>query len=328
MRCTKDSLILEHLSSLAFSPSETSLVYTAEANAPKDTGDPYHRFRYTPHFGEGIAGKKRPTLFIYTWSRVDQTRKLTALSVSSPALFGQAIFSPDGNTIYATGYEYTTDGRLLGVKGCLNRPSGIWQLSVPSTTPTGEELLQTVSSTVKKLTPSHLSCRSPRILSHNGASTLFWLACHTGGAHASTSMLYSYDIAAGSSVNGVGTPLVDLVFDPHDGTFPGLFPDFNLPLLPFVHPASLSGPGLVTHSTWRSRSTVLLISTNDGAVTDLTPEDGNLYSWRVHATDGKSRIICSRSSPLSVHEFVLGEFDEIGKVAWRVIEKPVVPEHG
>ncbi|KAF9461397.1 Alpha/Beta hydrolase protein [Collybia nuda] len=316
----------EHLSSLAFSPSETSLIYTAEANIPKDTGDPYHRFRFTPHFGEGIAGKKRPTLFIYSWNPIDSTRKLTTLSVSSPALFGQAIFSPDGNSIYATGYEYTSDGRLLGVKGCLNRPTGIWQLSVTSVDLTSGDLLQTLSSAATKLTPSYLSCRSPRILSHNGTSTLFWLACHTGGAHASTSMLYSHNIDTNASPNSIGSPLVDLVFDPLDGAFPGLYPDFNLPLFPFVQPASLSSPGLITHSTWRSRSTVLLISTNDGTVTDLTPEDGNLYSWRVHGTDGQARVICSRSSPVTVHKFVMGKFNETGEIEWRVIEKPVVPE--
>jgi acylaminoacyl-peptidase len=240
--------------------------------------------------------------------------------MSSQAFFGQAIFSPDGNTIYATGYEYTADGRLLGVKGCLNRPSGIWQLSVPAVSSGGdsqEEFLQTLPCEARKITPSHLSCRSPRIISRDGVSTLFWLACLTGGAHASTSMLYSHDISAWNSVDAtlkdIGPPLVDLVFDLLDKRFPGLYPDYNLPLFPFVQPASLPGPGVVTHSAWRSRSTVLLISTDSGEVTELTPEDGNLYSWRVHATDGQSRIICSRSSPIRVHEFVLGEFDDTVK---------------
>ncbi|KAG2751637.1 hypothetical protein P692DRAFT_201863756 [Suillus brevipes Sb2] len=50
--------------SLSFSPSETSLLYTAEANINSDdnaSDDPYPKFRYTPHFAEPSRAKKRAT---------------------------------------------------------------------------------------------------------------------------------------------------------------------------------------------------------------------------------------------------------------------------
>jgi acylaminoacyl-peptidase len=116
---------------------------------------------------------------------------------------------------------------------------------------------------------------------------------------------------------------VDAVFGPLEDEFPGLYPDYNLPLIPFVHPhtETFSGPCIVTHSLWGSRSTVLLVSTDKGEVKDLTPEDGDLSSWTVLTTDGESRILCARSTPVSPPEVMLGEFDDTG-VSWRVIDKP------
>ncbi|KAG6879317.1 hypothetical protein C0992_003644 [Termitomyces sp. T32_za158] len=168
----------DHVASLSFSPSETSLIYIAESNpliATED--DPYRKFRYTPQFGEGIAGKRRPTIFLFCWKNGlgEPAQALTALSIASEALFGQAIFSPAGDTLYATG------------------------------------------------------------------------------------------------------------------------------------------------------TTVLLISIADGTVKDLTPEDGNLYSWKVLNTDSLRRVVCSRSTPISPHELVLGEFSETGKISWRVLHKPTLP---
>lgn len=186
----------EFISSLSFSPTETSILYIAEGNPPV-TDDPYQKFRFTPQFGEGMAGKRQPTIFIFRWSDTpgqDPTRKITSLSVPAPALFGQAVFSPHANTIYATGYEYTSDHRLLGVQYCNNRPSGIWELKSPllDTDPADES--PTLKCSARKLTPSNISCRSPRVSSHEGRSSLIWLSSPTGGAHAATSVLYSLDI--------------------------------------------------------------------------------------------------------------------------------------
>ncbi|KAH0580076.1 hypothetical protein H2248_002888 [Termitomyces sp. 'cryptogamus'] len=321
----------DHVATLSFSPAETSLIYMAESNSPivPMEDDPYKKFRYTPQFGEGIAGKCRPTIFLFCWKNGPggHVRVLTSLSVTSEALFGQVIFSPRGDVLYATGYEYTSDHRLLGIKHCLNRPSGIWELT-PSFLSI-DDILSNESKALKcsarKLTSSHLSCRSPRIFSYDGKSTLLWLSHPSGGAHAATSLIYSLDITSQVDARKITAPLVDSVLKPEQGAFPGLYPDPNLSTYPTLQLYKSSAPYLITHSIWGSRTTVLLISTADGTVKDLTPEDGSLYSWKVLNTDGQTRVVCSRSTPISPHELVLGEFSKTGEISWRVLHKPTLP---
>ncbi|KAG5350725.1 hypothetical protein C0989_009517 [Termitomyces sp. Mn162] len=291
--------------------------------------DPYKKFRYTPQFGEGIAGKCRPTIFLFCWKNGPggHVRVLTSLSVTSEALFGQVIFSTRGDVLYATGYEYTSDHRLLGIKHCLNRPSGIWELT-PSFLSIDDILSnesKPLECSARKLTSSHLSCRSPRIFSYDGKSTLLWLSHPSGGAHAATSLIYSLDITSQVDARKITAPLVDSVLKPEQGAFPGLYPDPNLSTYPTLQLYKSSAPYLITHSIWGSRTTVLLISTADGTVKDLTPEDGSLYSWKVLNTDGQTRVVCSRSTPISPHELVLGEFSKTGEISWRVLHKPTLP---
>jgi acylaminoacyl-peptidase len=146
-------------------------------------------------------------------------------------------------------------------------------------------------------------------------------------------LLYSLDVTGNlplpATVVNIGPPLVDAVFGPLEDEFPGLYPDYNLPAIPFVHPTTetFSGPCIVTHSLWGSRSTVLLVSTANGDAKDLTPEDGDLSSWTVLTTDGESRILCARSTPVTPPELMLGEFDDTG-VSWRVIDKPSLSSDG
>ncbi|KAG6908721.1 hypothetical protein DXG01_003566 [Tephrocybe rancida] len=303
--------------------------YTDESNPPTATDDdPFRKYRYTPQFGEGIAGKRRPTTFLFYWKNGpgDPSRVLTSVSVPSEVLFGQAVFSPRGDKLYATGYEYTSDHRLLGIKYCFNRPSGIWELTPSSSSDilNNTDEPKPVECSAKKLTPSYLSCRSPRVFTYDGKSTLLWLSHPSGGPHAATSLIYSLDITSETDPKKLASPLVDAVFKPDQDAFPGLYPDPNLAASPTLQFSASSTPYLITHSIWGSRTTVLLISTADGAVKDLTPEDGKLYSWNVLNTDGRSRVICSRSTPLTPHEIVLGEFSKLGEVSWRVLHKPTL----
>ncbi|RDB17643.1 Acylamino-acid-releasing enzyme [Hypsizygus marmoreus] len=324
----------EFVASLSFSASESYLLYIAEGNLPSISDDPYQKFRFTPQFGEGIAGKRRPTIFVFTWDNaasveVPRTPKLVSLSVSPSALFGQAIFSPNSNKVYATGYEYTPDHRILGVKGCFNRPSGIWEINLPSSLALVDiaDDASSLECSASKLTPSNLSCRSPRIVSSNGKTSLLWLSCPSGGAHAATSLLYSLDITNPTSVEDIGVPLVDSVSKPDGNEFPGLYPDYNLPIVASLQPSDDFVSYVVTHSTWGSRNTVVLVSSSDGSVKDLTPDAGKLYSWKVLNTDGKSRIICARSTPTTPNELVLGQLNESEEVVWRVIHKPTLAAH-
>ena len=259
--------------------------------------------------------------------------------------FGQAVFSPKSdNIIYATGYEFTSDGRMLGIKWCQNRPCGIWKLSLDRLWQPlfGDKLNPATVITValQKLTPASLSCRSPRTFGHHGGSTLAWLACPTGGAHVRASALYCLDISMESHTSYLKTtdkPLVPvtnyILSDPDVDAFPGLFPSYNLPSSPIIitELESEPVPSIVLHSQWRYRTTVLLISTRDGGVIDLTPankeQDSELYSWTVLATDGRSRVVCQRSSMSVPYEIMLGYFDKTGSVSWHLIDKPDLPKH-
>ncbi|KAJ7087977.1 Alpha/Beta hydrolase protein [Mycena belliarum] len=325
----------EFFSGLAFAPSELAIMYVAEANEPKGSGE---KFKFTPHIGEGLPGKKRPVIVLFRWdasvkpSHTSLATVAPALDAEHPILFGQPVFSPlDPRTIYATGYEYTRDGRLLGLRWCFNRPSGIWEIKLPepaekkdsSPTETSDGALRCPCT---KLTPAHRSCRSPRIHhdARNGTARLFWLSCASGGPHGGTFSLHAADLTAQALPR---TVLVDTVWAPRaaDG-FPGLYPDANLPPAPFV---VLAGAvNLVFASVWGARATVLMVGAVDGRVTELTPDgDGRLYSWSVLATDGRDRVVCTRSAPTVPYEVVLGQLSSSAEVPWRVVSSPYISPH-
>ena len=338
----------EYLASLSFASSDSAILYTAEGKTP-ETEDPFEKFRFNPDFGEGLVGKKRPVTFILRWNSSHQSTtsdkpKLALVELKSRenVRFGQAVFSPNSdNIIYATGYEFTSDGRILGLKYCYNRPNGIWKLWLdwlwlPEL---GDKLnpATVITVTLQKLTPASLSCRSPRTFERYGGSTLAWLACPTGGAHAGASALYCLDISKDSYTSYLKTttdkPLVPITNDIPSApdVFPGLYPSFNLPSLPtIVTELELElVPSIVLYSQWGSRTTVLLISTKDGRVIDLTPanKEVGLYSWTVLVTDGRSRIVCQRSSTSVPYEILLGYFNDTGFVSWHLIDKPDLPKH-
>ncbi|KAG2127690.1 hypothetical protein DEU56DRAFT_820074 [Suillus clintonianus] len=314
----------DFLSSFSFSPSETSLLYTAEASLSTDD-DPYSKFRYTPHFGEPSRTKKRPTVFLFRWTRSPASTRATKENISLfalqltqvPVLFAQATFASE-DTIFASGYEHTKDGRLLGVKGCFNRPMGIWQL-IPTLQPS--PLGTKLTCTASKLTSPNRSCRSPRVLydANHTPIKLFWFSNPIGGAHASCVSLEFRDL-----VTGINHVLVDTIMEPTTSNdFPGLYPEYNMPSSPFLHRADRTY--IVLQSIWRSRTTVLFIDTQSGAVTNATElGDGPLYSWTVHATDNKSRFICSRSTPTTPWEVLLGSFDQDDTLEWKILDKPIL----
>src|SRR6267154_424026 len=232
--------IPDFLSSLSFSPSKTPLISTADNGDDGASNNPYPNFRYTPHFGEPSRTKKRPTIFLFRWTRssmstraAKQDMSLFALSLAQdtqvPVLFTQATVATD-HVIFATGYEHTKDGRILGVKGCFNRPMGIWELRLPesgSLDGIPPSLGARISCSSLKLTPSERSCRSPRVL-HDENQTpikLFWLSNPIGGAHASYVSLESRDL-----IGGTNKVLVDTVMEPQKTTSQG----YNMHSSPFL----------------------------------------------------------------------------------------------
>ncbi|KAH0833856.1 Alpha/Beta hydrolase protein [Lanmaoa asiatica] len=326
----------DHFKSFSFTPSETALVYTAEANPEtieQQEDDPYPKFRFIPHFGEQLYTKKRPTLFVFRWGFPNEvshsgsdptpTTSVTALSPdqpsNTPVLFGQATFVTESR-LYATGYEQTGDGKLLGVKGCFNRSTSIWELTLPSESL--ETATTTVCRSVKIETPGR-SSRSPRVLFDNDRvpTTLFWLSNPVGGAHASTVSIHTRDLkgTAGDRL------LVDAVHDPSAQEFPGLYTEYNLADSPFLRLGDKTY--VLVQSLWRSRPTLISINVENGAVIDLTPVSHGqaLYSWSLLGTDGARSVMCSRSTPTSPPETVLLTLTQdgfAGKI--QVLDRPLV----
>lgn len=260
--------------------------------------------------------------------------------------FGQPIFDPQTpNVIYATGYELTQGGRVLGIKGCFNRPSGIWRLTIPSSpfSAPRDGVKDTVkhsliaTESVQKLTPPHLSCRSPRAVKTDSGTTLVWLACICGGAHVSTSTLHALDITFtpgminDQALLASDKPLVDVRLEPLKdlNTFPGLYPSYNLPASPFILD-DLSQTNILLHSQWGSRTTILQISLKDGSIREVLPDgNGSLFSWSVLATDGRGQVVCSRSTPDVPYQIWLGQVRKHrGDLQWSLLDEPTLPNHG
>ncbi|KAF9529900.1 Alpha/Beta hydrolase protein [Crepidotus variabilis] len=370
----------EFVSALSFSSSELALVYIAETKVPTDdASDKYAKYRYTPDFGEGLSGKRNPSMYLFRWSTSGASstpsQKPTLHRINTPEYekvrFGQAIFDPqtkrssESQVIYATGYETTQNGRMLGIKFCPNRPTGIWRMVIRTPEPSSNEDDQSKESKsaapseihatlIQKLTPPHISCRSPRIVTSSDRSTLVWLACATGGAHGATNSLHSLDITSSKQEAKLGeallaasdTPLLGFakanIQDKSNSRFPGLYPAQNLSATPSVNLETGNGksaPFIITHSCWGSRTTVLAVSLNDGSVRDLTPLSSSEppYSWVVLSTNSRDEIIVARSTPAIPYEILLGKVgvsqgneENAGVndvvVKWYTLDQPDLPE--
>ncbi|PFH52427.1 hypothetical protein AMATHDRAFT_74219 [Amanita thiersii Skay4041] len=324
----------EFVSSICFSPDDSSLLYIAELNPPEaGSTDTFAKFRYTPHFGEGLPNLKRPAIFILTWSASEPAQSEVAhlyqLSIDTqyaePVHFGQAIFSKTSpTTLYATGYEQSPDGRLLGIKYCFNRPFGIWRIQVdlPSaqaqTDGNNSTTATVVRCTAEKLTSSDLSCRSPRTyINQNKEESLLYLSCPSGGPHASTSTLH------------ISSPPATLI-PPTDATasFPGLYAPFTLARSCILSHPTWDSPKLITHSTWGSRFTLALVSLSSPiTVANLTPLDLSHFSYTLLTTNSHTSFVCVRSSPSTPYQVLLGSIDPAQpfSVSFMKIHEPTLP---
>lgn len=328
------------------------MIYSAEARGDEDSSNGqaynYEKFKFRPHWGEKLIGRKRPTVYLMKWTEDDAKKQSdsvyqpvsdTNVYAIAPKLpeesvhisFGQAIFESD-EVIIATGYEYTEDGRALGPVGCFNRPSGIWSIQLPqlphvqSSTTEAQVDSSVLACVATRLSDKSRSCRSPRLRRDKAASgssetTLIWLSHEVYGPHHSCAQL---------NVHGRGRILVRPVPVPvSKDSFPGLYID-QLP-----NDLSISfnmSPFIVTQSMWGSANHIVLISLSHGAIYRLTPEDmdGMRYSWTLLGTDSQQHILCARSSLNCPNQLLLGTIHSSPRyfVLWRLIDKPVVPQQG
>ncbi|TFY65775.1 hypothetical protein EVG20_g5316 [Dentipellis fragilis] len=338
----------DYLSSLAFSPSETSVVYTAEANTPETSDDPYARFRFAPDFGESLTGRKRPILVVFRWdsansgSTIGSLIKGVAKTLNVPedlssVLFGQAVFSLDDHII-ATGYKYTDDGQLLGVKGCWNRPADLWDLHLSSSSAVTADEDSTLSETITisswtKISDPGRSSRSPRVhVDSFGLRTLFWLSNQPGGAHCSCTSLHSL-VLQGTQQTKTLLDTIDKPSPSFLSGFAGLYTEYRLLERPFLHLGQDKKPFIVVQTAVGSRTAVILVDARKSStVKFLTPaSDDAISSWSVLDTDGNNRILCTRSSPTEPHELLIGTVkldndDANSVVSWRAVDKPIIPD--
>lgn len=322
----------DQLSTLAFSPSETSLVYTAEANAPETNAeDPFSKFRFLPDYGERYVGRKRPTLFVARWAPNAEahgdciTSSVYSITVpatsNAPISFGQAQFMAD-DVLLATGYEFCEDGRRLGIMACYNRPTAIWELKLDLASGTNDNIV-TLSAT--KISDPSRASRYPRLIP--GTNAALWLSHELGGPHASCFSLHkaALDTRDRPPAAAVLLPVVDKMQDDFMDSFAGLYVD-SLLARPFVRTGGRAY--LLTRTSQRSRLEVILIDLEQPeCVVRLTPAESgdDLWSWSPLATDGRKWVLASRSAPTVPNELVLGRLEEHGgrpKATWQVIEMP------
>lgn len=328
------------LFSLSFSRSETSLIYTAEANAPEVDGnseDKNTKYRYLPDFGERMSGKKRPTLFLFRWTPEQYVDEDTIpgtteakigdpeptvvalkpdLPKSSTFVFGGAVFAPNDKEIFTTGYEQTLDGRRLGPFGCWNRPSAIFKIELPKDIPNDAD---GVTVTTKRLTPPTVAARSPRVspIDRENSYTVVWLSNPIGGAHISCASLWILQ-------QNESKLLVNSVYEPKDlETFPGLYVE-QLPPNPFISSDNSGIPShLITHSMWGPYQKLLKISLDTGGIETLA--GGPRFTWTILNTNGRRSIIVKKSSMTSPEELLLGHLPQL---EWQSLDRPIISISG
>jgi hypothetical protein len=322
------------------------LVYTAEADAPENDGDdPFAKFRFLPDYGEGYIGRKRPTPFVVRWlpgaepESVDdapsRSPTVRAISIASAGVtpppnaaisFGQAQFVAD-DTLLTTGFEFSEDGKRLGIRACFNRPTAIWvlKLNVEQDGEPSDGSIITASAT--KVSDSEHACRLPRPIP--GSNAALWFSHELGGPHASCFSLHRFSLQVQETTTIV--PVIDKIQENFMGGFAGLYAE-NLLARPFIR--SGGRVYLLTRTSQGSRLEVILIDLEQPeTVIRLTPAESSedLWSWSPLATDGRKWVLASRSAPTVPNELVLGKLEEHGgilKLAWQVIEMPSLTPRG
>lgn len=315
--------------SISFSPSETAIIYSAEAN-PETLDDldedPYPKYRFKPHFGESYPNIRRPVLVMVRWADAStkaplQNRLVRVISptVSDNVVFGQAIFATEYR-IFATGFKKTQDDRCLGIKWCLNRPGSIWELTTSMNATSGD--LQTAGDVAIDI-PGR-SCRSPRIFfdKHGTPKHFFWLSNPAGGIHSSSTSLHVRDLV-GDTGDRV---LVDSISDPGTQGFPGLYAELNILPDPFIDDTT---PSIVLQTIWGSSATIVSVNIETGILTHERSQFGGdpLEAWTVLAADGCSQMVCSQSSLTSPPKLVLLTLND-GKWVSRVLDSSDVSPQG
>jgi hypothetical protein len=239
-----------------------------------------------------------------------------------PHYFSQPCFL-DETTLVAVGHHLTADGHLLSVRWCHNRPISVWKLKLEGPSTSSEAV---VIGDTTQISCKGQSGRSPCIYrdKDDGDPIIVWLEHQLGGPHASCSRL----VRESPTADGPSTLVPFVPEASESGAFPGLF--INWALLPRPFLRIDDRVHVVCTTMHGTRSTIMLADTEKSEQTplDLAPKDENLWSYSVLATDGKARLLCSRSSLVCPSQLVLGRLDTLDKpVEWQVLWQPPTPPY-
>jgi len=249
-----------------------------------------------------------------------RTRRRASGICNSEVTFGQAQFIAD-DTLFVTSYDYTEDGKRLGIRACFNRPTAIWELKLDLDNAVQEPSDTLLAISATRLSDPQRASRSPRPIP--GTNAVLWLSHELGGPHASCFSIHRFDLQTRETTTIV--PAVDKIQKDFMGGFAGLYVD-SLLARPFIRSGGRAY--LLTRTSQCSRLEVILVDLEQPeSVVQLTPAESSedLWSWSPLATDGRKWVLASRSSPTVPTELVLGKLEEHGgkpRVAWQVIEMP------
>ncbi|XP_009475122.1 PREDICTED: acylamino-acid-releasing enzyme-like [Nipponia nippon] len=251
---------------LAWSRSETRLLYVAEKNWPKprppcpwdvpgaarpveeDKDEEGEQFVYREDWGEALSTRSVPVLCALDL----ESSSLSVLEgVPEHLSPGQALWSPDDCGVVFVGWWH--EPFRLGLRACSNRRSGIFHLDL-------------ASGLCELLSAEHSAACSPR-LSPNGRRLLY-LEGDLGGPHRQCLRLRMVSRALRLTWQTRQTVTVlDVVQEPTEGecAFAGLYAE-TLPLRCWAADSRRA----VLGTPQRSRTDLLLVDTEAATVTNLT----------------------------------------------------------
>lgn len=250
----------------------------------------------------------------------------------------------------------------MGIVYCANRPARIYELTLGQKDDNDDGPSTYGTTKVTPFSPEGRSARSPRVYypppsagSSSTSSTLpkrvqaVYVSNRLGGVHSSCASLHLLTLDNNGASSWELKDLVSTVASPE--TFEG-FPGLYVDQLPPQQDSFLSLDNdevqIAFTSVWRSRRVPLLVSLKDGKVTNLAPwpkategkndkmpylvegRERELDSFGVFGTDGKGRVLATRSGPTNVPEVVVADLRKglEKKVEWKVVRKTEVSEEG
>ena len=250
----------DYFGTLNWSTDEQQIVYIAEKLEPSDDTKFHHYY----DAGEGYTGKRVPVCCIYDLkSQVVQVLDYNSLwGIAQPFFYK--------NQLYFVGIE--AEPTKLGVKYCTNRRTGLYKCSLDD------------PSKLERLSDPEKSVRYPQ-LSPDQSEIVYLCNPSGSGPHASCDQIVSFNIHSGKE-----RVIVDYVQEPKSiNDFPGIY------AYTIKDYCWASTKSLILTGIWRSRTVILSINIENGAVSNLTPN--GLESWSVLRCTLDGYIICLKSSP-------------------------------